>query len=1292
MAEVNRGKRQIATFGNKVKSLVPSFRQTIPDRESITVTKQSVTGREYAPYSENENQEGMFIQAHSINDGHCNNGNWTEYHTNQLVAQADLNYRFLSPINPNTPNKPDTPSPKSIISNNGCVEIDNSSQTILNGNSYEAHLTVKEGFAKIPDGYVEMQDTDGNWNIVVINGEELSWANVQDKDIIIPEVTGNVRFVFDEGCTDATHTVTLRWLANGVEITEPEVKTVTHGNTFSPASHQNDRDITGYHITSMSPNNDFIVNSDSTVVYTCEKNQYTVTYVGNHATLTDSTQTVEHGQSTTNTYELDPGYSGVSVSSVNPSGNVGNVTAQNGTVNVTNVTGNVTITIVGNLSSYTVTFEGDDNLTIADSTKTVQHGEGTTTTFTLTSGYEVDSITVCEGNAEVSHSGNVITVSNVTSNAKICGRSRQSVTVTDIYASDMDAMGGVRLYAKSSNNTFKTEPNLFTVTSYKIGSDSEVNIDSNGQEDVTQVFDYNFKDNSSYPGGITTAQAVKVDKKRIKALENVKTTSRTVALTVECGGFSKTITGISQRGESYGYPKAISSNSTTDDIWDNKSSYWVGGSNYLPDYGGSCEMYGAPTQTQGADIYNKDVTPYYIAGTDIGDNPLTKLSSGVTFVNSSGSSATPSNYNRANDNSHTSNKHHGDHYHTRWDIDGTIGEIFDYDTLVVKTDFCGNKIGSCTCSSHKESSGNIDKTVEAVSKTGQNIVKSPEITYTMYYVKPQHRYGRDSVSYYHNNDIYKVQLNNEALFKNKSLQPITFSYPRHIQLNPITQSKKASYNDNSSSLESVRWESSKSSNNTKPEDYSTDYYDYSNIIDATSDHITFDPYNQRCYDDAAIGYDVTLSDTDTFLDSSIKGRVVTAYYTKMSNENMVRPRVADGINGGYKFAKLSGNYSNINYDNRSDGFNTNYFEYYDIDTYCNTIKNIQGQKYIRTDANHIEPLEGVTYPYDYNHTNTDFRSLITSNGYEAAQAMGDESDYKHNYHNLCDYVRFEQYYNDPSILIDTHKNHYLHNDCYNKFVGCVGGFNHDGNRIEYYEDVNNTDISGYWTDEFVSSITKITRIPDIQAEQYKLEINGVEDSRTFRKGSSYEYDGMLYYPEQEYTFEDVISTNANGSIQISFVPTENQTIGAFEVYVNGSLYARKMDVSQTNRTSIDIEGAASGDGNRDITIKAYTNNSTNYIPFINQDTQTYNTGYENYVHTGGGLFEITAAWSDGDVRIIQIPMEGSCKCNYAGERNKYPNASGGRLSWETLANCYVKSDGTVNDNTGGELKLKVQPQ
>lgn len=1215
MAEVNRGKRQIATFGNKVKSLVPSFRQTIPDRESITVTKQSVTGREYAPYSENENQEGMFIQAHSINDGHCNNGNWTEYHTNQLVAQEDLNYRFLSPINPNTPDKPDTPSPKSIISNNGCVEIDNSNQTILNGNSYEAHLTVKEGFAKIPDGYVEMQDTDGNWNIVVINGEELSWANVQDKDIIIPEVTGNVRFVFDEGCTDATHTVTLRWLANGVEITEPEVKTVTHGNTFSPASHQNDRDITGYHITSMSPNNDFIVNSDSTVVYTCEKNQ------------------------------------------------------------------------------YTVTFEGDANLTIADSTKTVEHGGGTTTTFTLTPGYEVNYITVCEGSAQVSTSGNVITVSNVTTDAKICARSKEVVEVTDIYASDMDAMGGVRLYAKSSNNTFKTEPNLFTVTSYKIGSDSEVNIDSNGQEDVTQVFDYDFKDNSSYPGGITTAQAVKVDKKRIKALENVKTTSRTVALTVECGGFSKTITGISQRGESYGYPKAISSNSTTDDIWDNKSSYWVGGSNYLPDYGGSCEMYGAPTQTQGADIYNKDVTPYYIAGTDIGDNPLTKLSSGVTFVNSSGSSATPSNYNRANDNSHTSNKHHGDHYHTRWDIDGTIGEIFDYDTLVVKTDFCGNKIGSCTCSSHKESSGYIDKTVEAVSKTGQNIVKSPKITYTMYYVKPQHRYGRDSVSYYHNNDIYKVQLNNEALFKNKSLQPITFSYPRHIQLYPITKSKVASYSDNSSSLESIRWESSKSSNNTKPEDYSTDYYDYSNIIDATSDHITFDPYNQSCYDDAAIGYDVTLSDTDTFLDSSIKGRVVTAYYTKMSNENMVRPtREADGINGGYKFAKLSGNYSNINYNNRSDGFNTNYFEYYDIDTYCNTIKNIQGQKYIRTDANHIEPLEGVTYPYDYNHTNTDFRSLITSNGYKAAQAMGDESDYKHNYHNLCDYVRFEQYYNDPSILIDTHKNHYLHNDCYNKFVGCVGGFNHDGNRIEYYEDVNNTDISGYWTDEFVSSITKITRIPDIQAEQYKLEINGVEDSRTFIKGSSYEYDGMLYYPEQEYTFEDVISTNANGSIQISFVPTENQTIGAFEVYVNDSLYARKMDVSQTNRTSIDIEGAASGDGNRDITIKAYTNNSTNYIPFINQDTQTYNTGYENYVHTGGGLFEITAAWSDGDVRIIQIPMEGSCKCNYAGERNKYPNASGGRLSWETLANCYVKSDGTVNDNTGGELKLKVQPQ
>ena len=183
---------------------------------------------------------------------------------------------------------------------------------------------------------------------------------------------------------------------------------------------------------------------------------------------------------------------------------------------------------------------------------------------------------------------------------------------------------------------------------------------------------------------------------------------------------------------------------------------------------------------------------------------------------------------------------------------------------------------------------------------------------------------------------------------------------------------------------------------------------------------------------------------------------------------------------------------------------------------------------------------------------------------------------------------------------------------------------------------------------------------------------------------------MLYYPEQERTFEDVISTNANSRVQVSFVPSEGQTIGAFEVYVNGNLYATRMDVSQTNRTSIEIEGSAGGDGNRDITIKAYTNSST-AIPFINKGI--YNPGYENHVHTGGGLFEITAAWSDGDVRTIQIPMDGSCSCNYAGNRNQYPNASGARLSWKTLAECYVKSsDGSANDNKGGELKLKVQPQ
>jgi len=63
---------KIATYKNRVKTLVPGYdlnTHTKPNPETITVTRNSVEDAQYASWSQGEEQEGMYIQAHSIEDG-----------------------------------------------------------------------------------------------------------------------------------------------------------------------------------------------------------------------------------------------------------------------------------------------------------------------------------------------------------------------------------------------------------------------------------------------------------------------------------------------------------------------------------------------------------------------------------------------------------------------------------------------------------------------------------------------------------------------------------------------------------------------------------------------------------------------------------------------------------------------------------------------------------------------------------------------------------------------------------------------------------------------------------------------------------------------------------------------------------------------------------------------------------------------------------------------------------------------------------------------------------------------
>ena len=57
----NIGKKQIATYENKVVEIVPEYKQKGAPKETITITKTSVIQETYAPYSNNEQTEGMYI-------------------------------------------------------------------------------------------------------------------------------------------------------------------------------------------------------------------------------------------------------------------------------------------------------------------------------------------------------------------------------------------------------------------------------------------------------------------------------------------------------------------------------------------------------------------------------------------------------------------------------------------------------------------------------------------------------------------------------------------------------------------------------------------------------------------------------------------------------------------------------------------------------------------------------------------------------------------------------------------------------------------------------------------------------------------------------------------------------------------------------------------------------------------------------------------------------------------------------------------------------------------------------
>lgn len=1263
---------QIATYNNRVIEIVPDYRLKETSDGTITITKDSVEQATYAPFSENDQTEGMYIQNYSINEEGHPEKEW--YEQNQLVAIVDLNYRFLTPINPKS-DDPDSPEDKTtshIISENGCVEIDNKDNTINRGDTYTARLTTKEGFARLPKGRIEMQvGDDGGEDDWVIKD---SWLNGETQfDINIPNVTGNLRFVFEEECV---YNLTIKRTLNGqpwpnCPIGETEVIEKHCSDVIDTDSEEIKKPITNYLINSVTPSGEIspCTNTTITVDYKPADSDITIywhddekdEYVGEPARLT-----LAFGE------ELP----------INQHANDKSLPHYHVDTTLTEPTGVDKIvgdgqphTIVYHLvlDTFTVTYEGDDHVTIERGPVTVKYGQDAPDRiFTITGDYNVSESHTGTATVIKDDENNIISVTNVQSNVVVTLTSAENIRVTSIEASQIDAMGGVRLTAKYTDGHKEAISDNITVESYQTGSNI-TSVDSEKVEKVEDVYDYDFTD---YDETATTSTKLvskgpkKLTKIRIPELETAKTGTAgklsNIKLNVKYNGQSYTTNPTERRAETYGYYSAdgFEAGSDSDKLLEIGSDNWKD-DKYLADFGDSCNMYDA--STQGSDIYNKDVTPYYIPGTDIGENPLKHVNGDVvTFTGSL--------------KDYNTNGDHNDHYHISWNPD-YAKYIFDSDKLLATLSYCGDKVDDCGCEGHT-SSGYSDKTVEAKSKDG-NVIKQGTVKYSISYVQPNHNYGRDSISYYHANSNYRAEIDNSTFYKyeEEEWNPNVFSYPYHIKLGSSPANNlQANYNDGKTSIETVRWNNDLNYTIKTPDGYSEYYYDYNNKIinevtgrDYDITKVTFDPYNKNI----TAGYsNITLQDGDL-------GRSIVAYYSRMSDETKVRPNTEN------KFYKLNPKYSSVNYTSISNGGTTltpdQYITSLTASDYIAKANENTEVKYIPENANRYEPKSGIIYPYDYNHLNIDLQKKITETGYEDATAKESEIlNHKHCYYNLKDWLTYEQYYNGTENHADVNKqDHYLYNTSTNKYIACVSGFKQD--QFEIVSPRGETTI--IWWQNNHNNITSIKRGPAGYVTRPIIEMTVVDSSNNETTYSENELDlrtSQYYYPSQEVDFGPIANTNAD-RVNISFESCNNSIQGIGSFAVNGVYY----DYNQTAQILNPGNGS-----NIEISIKVNTNitetitqegGSTikqpvniNISDYINNSDKPY-SDYENQVFTGGGRFVIEAVWGSGDnadTRIIYVPFSGSCTSEDNPDKtgNDTFNTEKLKLTWEYLYNNYNGND------------------
>ena len=293
----------------------------------------------------------------------------------------------------------------------------------------------------------------------------------------------------------------------------------------------------------------------SSITIDISKKTYGIVNNLNNATTNNISGNIEEGSSYSATITANIGYT---ISSITVTMNGADITssAVNGNnINIPNVTGNIVITVNTSVTSYTIT-NNLTNCTTSNSSNIISYNSSYSSIISVSSGYEISSITVTMGGTDITSSavsGNNINISNVTGNIVITATATEISSGGGTGGGDESFDNYIITYNLTNCTSSNTSDTIFAGTSYstKITANSGYTISgvivTMGGIDITNtVVDSNNNINISSVNGDITITANAQSSAMISYIINYNlvkcTSSNTTSYVNEGSSYSTSIT------------------------------------------------------------------------------------------------------------------------------------------------------------------------------------------------------------------------------------------------------------------------------------------------------------------------------------------------------------------------------------------------------------------------------------------------------------------------------------------------------------------------------------------------------------------------------------------------------------------------------------------------------------------------------------------------------------------------------------------------------------------------------